>query len=297
MLKDRRIRAKIAKFPKSAVSLSFHYRLTKKKFKQRPLLLFFAIPTKGTFFQNDKNTSPRKLIPLASKKKTQVVWTNFKKVMRFHRVSTYFPMRTVSQNIIELNTARKRRAYSPKLDSTMCAPIMVFEGECPLFPRQGTLWHLSRRSWPLSIRSYWTLGVNLSAPVSSRAYRYRSQSALRQCYRASRRNYRPLLEPEWLETMVSITCPLQVYALPLEPDRISRISFGRLFLIGWCWLNVFQYAALSVQAPYRGRVPFLWIYLAIEKVTATQLIFLNVNWREHYIPSDVSCYNSQYLNE
>lgn len=55
----------------------------------------------------------------------------------------------------------------------------------PSLPSWRT-WHLSRRSWPLSIRPYRS-GVKLSTYISSMDT-YRSPSAR---YRLSRRNYRP----------------------------------------------------------------------------------------------------------
>lgn len=76
---------------------------------------------------------------------------------------------------------------------------------------------------------------------------YRSQSALRRRYQTSRRSYRPLLEPEWLETIAPITCSLQVYALLLIGSYLWY-QLRRLLLIGWCWLNVFQYAVLSINS-------------------------------------------------
>lgn len=107
-------------------------------------------------------------------------------------------------------------------------PIMTFKIRISSIPTTGKSVALVRKI----LTSLNSTLPNSGQAVSARVLVgiYRSQSALRRRYRASRRNYRPLLEPEWLETIVPITCSLREYALPLTGSYLS-------YQLRWALLN------------------------------------------------------------
>lgn len=130
----------------------------------------------------------------------------------------------------------------------------------PSFPSSRMcLWHLSRRSWPLSIRPYRS-GVKLSAYVSSRAYidlNRRFIDAIGHLDEIIGRGRSLSDSRQW--------CPSPAWLSQSRPshslDRIYRIGLDRHFLIGRCWLNVFRYVA-------KPAVLLLWCeYLLLSKLS------------------------------